>query len=595
MNATHDPARPKSTSITGYAITPVGPDDRAALCDLFRRSSVDTRYARFHHMVADFPHHYLADVTCTRCPHLALAARLPEGDMIGLASAGITDPDTAEIAVWVRDDWQHRHVGTTLVTDLLNRLAKAGLTSATAIVSTTNTGARALVQRLAPHATTRRLDLATVEVRIPLDRPGSAGRRPRARTRRAVQLASLLTGGLLVLAGCALAAPTSPTAATAAEDELNPLIISAPSPDPIPVKGTDERYHVAYELTVLNAAPRAAVLTAVDTLAADHTLLGHVEGDELVARTQLVGAADRTPAPVTSLPAGATAVLLLDDRYPSSSAVPTDVTHRIEATFAPARDDQVPLAAAYPDRVNQDGGNIHIARREPIVIGPPLQGDDWVALNACCTVSHHRGSLLPLDGRINATERYAIDWVRFDLTAPTLMDLERGEIATYSGDPTRAESYRAYNQPVLAVADATVVAVTADMPDTPPRTVFTGTRLDHYGGNHIVLDLGDGHYAFYAHLKPNSASVRVGDHVRKGQQLARIGNSGNSTEPHLHFHLTTTPLPYTGDNIPYEIDHTQYLGTVTPTGLADTPARGERTNQLPLAFSAAAFPATSAP
>ena len=170
-------------------------------------------------MVADFPHHYLADVTCTRCPHLGLAARLPEGDMIGLASAGITDPDTAEIAVWVRDDWQHRHVGTTLVTDLLHRLAKAGLTSATAIVSTTNTGARALVQRLAPHATTRRLDLATVEVRIPLDRPGSAGRRPRARTRRAVQLASLLTGGLLVLAGCALAAPTSPTAATAAEDD----------------------------------------------------------------------------------------------------------------------------------------------------------------------------------------------------------------------------------------------------------------------------------------------------------------------------------------------------------------------------------------
>jgi murein DD-endopeptidase MepM/ murein hydrolase activator NlpD len=173
------------------------------------------------------------------------------------------------------------------------------------------------------------------------------------------------------------------------------------------------------------------------------------------------------------------------------------------------------------------------------------------------------------------------------------MDMERGEIATYSGDATRAASYRAYDQPVLAVADATVVAVTSDLPDTPPRTVFTSTRLDDYGGNHIVLDLGNGSYAFYSHLKPGSASVRVGDHVRKGQQLARIGNSGNSTEPHLHFHLTTTPLPYTGDNIPYEIDHTRYLGTVTPTGLADTPARGERTDQLPLAFSATAFPTTS--
>jgi hypothetical protein len=365
------------------------------------------------------------------------------------------------------------------------------------------------------------------------------------------------------------------------------------SPDPVPVKGTDERYHVAYELTVLNAGPRAATLTAVDTLAPDHTVLGHVEGDELVARTQLVGAADRKPAPVTSIPAGASAVLLLDDRFASSPAAPATITHRIAATFTPARDDQVPLAAAYPDRVSQDGGTVHIAQREPIVIGPPIQGDDWVALNACCTVSHHRGSLLPLAGRINATERYAIDWVRFDLTAPTLMDLERDEIATHTGDPTHNASYRAYDQPVLAVADATVVAVTSDTPDTPPRTVFTGTRLDQYGGNHIVLDLGNGHFAFYAHLKPDSASVRVGDHVRKGQQLARIGNSGNSTEPHLHFHLTTTPLPYTGDNVPYEIDHARYLGTVTPTGLVDTPARGERTNQLPLAFSAAAFHATS--
>ena len=144
----------QSTSTTGYAITPVGPDDRAALCDLFRRSSVDTRYARFHHMVADFPHHYLADVTCTRCPHLALAARLSDGDMVGLASASSAGRDTAEIAVWVRDDWQHRDVGTTLVTELLHRLADAGLTSATAIISTTNTGARALIAKLAPHATT---------------------------------------------------------------------------------------------------------------------------------------------------------------------------------------------------------------------------------------------------------------------------------------------------------------------------------------------------------------------------------------------------------------------------------------------------------
>lgn len=50
-------------------------------------------------------------------------------------------------------------------------------------------------------------------------------------------------------------------------DEISPLIVSAVGPDPIPVRGTDGRYHVAYELAVLNAAPRTATLTKVETLA----------------------------------------------------------------------------------------------------------------------------------------------------------------------------------------------------------------------------------------------------------------------------------------------------------------------------------------
>src|SRR5690349_15751046 len=95
---------------TAYEIAPVGPADRAALIELFRRSSLETRSARFHHAVAEFPHEHLADLTCTDCPHLALAARLtaPDsgGDIIGLTSASIVSRHHAEIAVWVRDDWQ---------------------------------------------------------------------------------------------------------------------------------------------------------------------------------------------------------------------------------------------------------------------------------------------------------------------------------------------------------------------------------------------------------------------------------------------------------------------------------------------------------
>jgi murein DD-endopeptidase MepM/ murein hydrolase activator NlpD len=60
-------------------------------------------------------------------------------------------------------------------------------------------------------------------------------------------------------------------------------------------------------------------------------------------------------------------------------------------------------------------------------------------------------------------------------------------------------------------------------------------------GNHLVLDLGGGVYAALAHLRRGSVRVRPGDRVAAGQPLAECGNSGNSSEPHLHFQLMDHP------------------------------------------------------
>jgi murein DD-endopeptidase MepM/ murein hydrolase activator NlpD len=114
--------------------------------------------------------------------------------------------------------------------------------------------------------------------------------------------------------------------------------------------------------------------------------------------------------------------------------------------------------------------------------------------------------------------------------------------------------------------------------------------LDQYGGNAIVLDLGAGTYAFYAHVRPGSVLVRPGDRVTKRQEIGRVGNSGNSSEPHLHFHLMDSPLPLTGYNLPFLIDRFEFLGTVTPTGLLPGSPPGSRTEELPLAESTANYP-----
>jgi murein DD-endopeptidase MepM/ murein hydrolase activator NlpD len=106
-----------------------------------------------------------------------------------------------------------------------------------------------------------------------------------------------------------------------------------------------------------------------------------------------------------------------------------------------------------------------------------------------------------------------------------------------------------------------------------------------------VLDLGSGVYALYAHMKPGSATVGVGDRVSKGQEIGRAGNSGNTSESHLHFHLMDGPLPLTADNLPFEIDRFTFQGTVTPDELVTDPPPEERTGELPLIYSAVGFPA----
>jgi hypothetical protein len=82
------------------------------------------------------------------------------------------------------------------------------------------------------------------------------------------------------------------------------------------------------------------------------------------------------------------------------------------------------------------------------------------------------------------------------------------------------------------------------------------------GGNHVVIYIGYGLYAFYAHMQPGTIRVKVGDHVGPGEIIGRIGNSGNSTEPHLHEHIVNRPSFLAGQGVPYEFAHFEASGPV---------------------------------
>ncbi len=126
--------------------------------------------------------------------------------------------------------------------------------------------------------------------------------------------------------------------------------------------------------------------------------------------------------------------------------------------------------------------------------------------------------------------------------------------------------------------------------------------LENADGNHIVLDLGDGSYAFYAHLEPGSITVKAGDRVTQGQQIGRLGNSGSSDGPHLHFHVMDHPSALVADGLPYVFARFDLTGRIPP--LADaapyyeaqqslpitTADAGPRRDELPLGSDVVTFP-----
>jgi hypothetical protein len=124
-----------------------------------------------------------------------------------------------------------------------------------------------------------------------------------------------------------------------------------------------------------------------------------------------------------------------------------------------------------------------------------------------------------------AVQRDAIDFVR-------LVDGK-----TYRGDRSRLENFFIFGQPLVAVADGRVTEAVDAHPDLP----VGGNTWHDMAGNHVIIDIGDGHYVLYGHMKLGSLRVRVGDQVRRGQLIGQVGDSGNSDEPHLHIQVQNKP------------------------------------------------------
>lgn len=151
--------------------------------------------------------------------------------------------------------------------------------------------------------------------------------------------------------------------------------------------------------------------------------------------------------------------------------------------------------------------------------------------------------------------------------------------ATFRDDGTRNADYHAWGQPALAPVSGTVVAVENGMPDMRPGELLSAidpaaAQGLHPAGNHVIIRTADTAFAFVAHLQQGSVAVRNGDAVSAGDRIGLVGNSGNTSEPHVHVHLQNVADFFAPAAVSLPLRFADYLANGEPVS-DGIPTQGE--------------------
>jgi len=347
-----------------------------------------------------------------------------------------------------------------------------------------------------------------------------------------------------IIKGCLLGA-VALAGVAGAQTQIPPSVeFNVPKPPTVAV--SDSGAFLSYELHVSNLTPTAMYLRRVEVLDANTRASVFTLADSALVRAITRVApptcrADQTNRPAveclpaserTQIPGGIRAYVYLwipvDAKRP-----PAKLYHRLTLARIGTDSSDVVL----------EGTAIPVATGLA-AISAPFHGQ-WAAFNGPSNSSGHRRLVLGLDGHTAIGQRFAIDFLQLDSTG-----------SSHRGDPAKNENYYAYGTPLMAVADGVIAATKDSIPQNVPgaNSRAVPITMTTVGGNYVAIDIGQGRYALYAHLQPGSLRVKVGDRVKRGQVIALLGNSGNSTEPHVHFQIADGPTFLSSEGIPYAMN-----------------------------------------
>jgi murein DD-endopeptidase len=380
------------------------------------------------------------------------------------------------------------------------------------------------------------------------------------------------------LAAAAIFVASSCVANAGATIQSIPVDLDVPfAPTAVDAEG---QRHLLYELHITNAGGDALVLQKIEILDGQSgAVLMVYAGDELagvLARPGTSGLPDRR-----IIGAGLRAVAFIDLVAPSAVRPPASVVNRL--TFEPL----TPADASGVQTVVQTAGLVPSVRA-PVMLGPPLRGGLWLASHGLSNASSHRRTLITLNGKMRISQRFAIDWTRIGTD---------GQV--FRGDPAKNGNWTPYGAEVLAVADGRVLDLQDGLAQNDPTadTKAIPITFETAGGNYLILDIGSGRFVFYAHLQPGSFRARLGDPVKQGQVLARLGNSGKSDAPHLHLQVMDANSPLAAEGLPFVFDSFELQGHVPSlkvlvdgTGWRPSGPPSQRRREMPVENAVIQFP-----
>jgi len=175
---------------------------------------------------------------------------------------------------------------------------------------------------------------------------------------------------------------------------------------------------------------------------------------------------------------------------------------------------------------------------------------------------------LPLDGPVTIGWGGATPTNNYHVIAPDqrwaydLVVTEEGK--TYRGEGRTLDDFYIYGRPLLAAADGTVLTVVNDQSESK---IGGAGKVKNAGGNQVIIEVAEKEFLFLCHLQPGTINFKPGDKIVAGDEVGRVGNSGNSSEPHIHIHLQDSPKDHSGEGIPLYFHNYRMEGSVIARGI----------------------------